>query len=92
MRYKPLPRSVNIGVDTLMVQAASTLDAASEVAETQNDVEGLLNVAAMWMKMAEGMDIMMQNRPPMEDESVKSSTIKTGFQKTDIIVEEEEND
>lgn len=53
MRYKPLPKESHIDPEVALLQGALALDAAGEMAEKLNDVEGLLNVSAMWMKFSE---------------------------------------
>lgn len=56
MRYKSLPRDSDIDPKVALFQGALALDAAAETAEKINDVEGLLNVAAMWMKFSEQIE------------------------------------
>lgn len=53
MVYKSLPKDSIIDPETALLQGAAALDAAGVVAEKMSDVEGLLNVAAMWMKFGE---------------------------------------
>ena len=54
MRYKATRGDIDS--QTCLVQAANALDAAAERAEATNDVEGLLNVSAMWMKFSETVE------------------------------------
>lgn len=54
MRYKA--SRGDIDAQTCLVQAASALDAAAERAEQSNDVEGLLNVSAMWIRFSETVE------------------------------------
>lgn len=100
--YKRLMRDEEIGPDTALVQGALALDAAGVIAERQSDVEGLLNVAAMWMKLtdtivsfSEHVEAQEARDPEKNGELVKSSgKIEMGFQKTvaeeTIIVEEDD--
>lgn len=53
MRYKALRRNGEIDAEVALLQGIQALDAACEVAEKTNDVEGLLNGTAMWMKLSE---------------------------------------
>lgn len=88
MKYKPLPQKADINFAQMMTQAVSTLDAAAEVAERMNDAEGLINVAAMWIKMAdilEGIVAEGMLSPFPEDEDKAMMKVPTGFQKTDEI-------
>lgn len=55
MRYKTLPKGVEIGPEEALLQSASAIDAAGAMAEQNRDVEGLLEVAALWMKFCEGI-------------------------------------
>lgn len=84
MKYKPLPQKADINFLQMMTQAVSTLDAAAEVAERTNDVEGLINTAAMWMKMAdivEGIVAESMLGPFPDDDDKSRPRVPTGFQK-----------
>lgn len=88
MKYKPLPQKAEINFAQMMTQAVSTLDAAAEVAERMNDTEGLINVAAMWVKMADILDGIVAEgilSPFPEDGDKTIPKVPTGFQKTDEI-------
>lgn len=104
MRYKALPRDAEIDPEVALLQGASALDAAAEVAEKLNDVEGLLNVSAMWMKFSESIQgftdrleeaAAKAEHKAKEGEIVRTSTskIEMGFQpEPAIIIEENEED
>jgi hypothetical protein len=108
MRYKPLPRDSHIDPEVALLQAASAMDAAGEMAEKLNDIEGLLNVAAMWMKFSEDIHGFAEavekaeekaDLKAREGEMVKSSSSKIdmGFRPSTpdeepIVIVEEEED
>jgi hypothetical protein len=89
MKYKGLSKDAEVDEKSSLLQATFALDAAGEVAERTNDVEGLLNVAAMWMKVGEAVG---QFAPvvPLGKEGLSVTTIPTGFQRSDIIIEEDD--
>lgn len=91
MKYKSLPKDAQIDPEVALLQAASTLDVAGETAERMSDVEGLLNVAAMWMKFGEQIQTFAEKveeaekkaeHAAKEGEIVKTSQpkIEVGFQ------------
>lgn len=90
MRYKSLPASVDIDPEVALLQAVRALDAAAETAERINDVEGLLNTAAMWMKLSGSIEIVAEDDPKYV--RTTEAKFETGFQRTDIIAEGEENE
>lgn len=96
--YKPIRRNADIDAEVALIQAAIALDAAGVVAETTNDVEGLLNVVAMWMKYGEALTNFTEYVEQEEAKKVvKESAVQTGFQRSapvepDITVEENEDD
>jgi hypothetical protein len=90
MRYKPMPTKGDINPETALIQGAYSLDAAAEVAERNNDVEGLLNVAAMWVKLSQDFDAFASGALPTEENS--RSNIAVGFQRNDIQVDKENED
>ena len=95
MRYKPMPKDSDIGPEETLVQTAYALDAAGVMAEKLNDVEGMLSVGAMWMKLGETIsNMIVAEEKPKEVIGSKHAT-GVGFQaapeKFDgIIIEEEE--
>lgn len=106
-RYKALRRDADIDPEVALIQGALALDAAGEIAEKTNDVEGMLNVAAMWMKFGESIQTFAEKAEEdaekaelkaREGEVVKSGAgkIEMGFQRfieqpEPVIAEEEEN-
>jgi len=105
MKYKSLPKDSDIDPEVALLQGATALDVAGEIAERMNDVEGLLNVAAMWMKFSEQIQEFGEKveeaekkaeNKAKEGEIVKTSTpkIEVGFQcepdPEEIIVEDGE--
>lgn len=108
MRYKALLKDSDIDPEVALLQGALALDAAGERAEVMNDVEGLLNVAAMWMKFSEtihGFAEKVQQAQEKADlkaregEMIKTTDpkIDVGFQRSvpdvePIVVEEDELD
>lgn len=100
--YKPLKANAEIDAETALLQAAAALDAAGHTAEKVNDVEGLMNVAAMWMKMSDTITNFTEYVEQKVGEQGGSDVFKTspkievGFQRApvepEIIVEEEENE
>lgn len=93
MRYKALGPKEDVDPEKCLLQAAQALDAAAEVAEVTNDVEGLLNVSAMWIKFSESVSSFAEfaSSHPGEDHESKSK-IETGFQRPDITVDKEKHD
>jgi hypothetical protein len=89
MKYKPMARDAEVNEASSILQAVYALDAAGVVAETTNDVEGLLNVAAMWMKLGEAAGQFM---PMIDSDKEKFISLPTGFQRSDITIEEDENE
>lgn len=80
MKYKALPVACDITQETVLLQAVRALDCAALAAEKTSDVEGLLNVAAMWMKFTESLD----GQVIMEDKSsLFETSIPTGFQSSE---------
>lgn len=87
MIYKKLPKDSEIDPEVALLQGASALDAAGEKAELLNDVEGLLNVAAMWMKFSEQIQefaskVEEATQKAIEAEEIvksKQSKIEMGF-------------
>lgn len=107
MRYKALPKESEVNPEVALLQGALALDAAAEMAEKLNDVEGMLNVAAMWMKFSEGLHGFIEKAQEAEEkaelkdkegEMVKTiaSKIEVGFQgskpEADPITVEEEDE
>lgn len=94
VRYKALPKDSDIDSEVALLQGLLALDAAGEVAEKLNDVEGLVQVSAMWMKFSEtiqgfaeaaGQNISISGGPKF----------RTGFQsgvQEEITFEEEQED
>lgn len=100
MIYKKLPRQSVIDPEVALIQGAYALDAAGTLAENLNDVEGLLNVAAMWMKFGESIqgyaekveeDEKKAEAKAKEGEIVKASSPKigVGFQCAEPVEPEE---
>src|SRR4051794_13731362 len=95
--YRPIKRNADIDAEVALIQAATALDAAGVVAETTNDVEGLLNVVAMWMKYGEALTNFTEY---VESQGATKQVVKevqTGFQRSvpvepNITVEENEDD
>lgn len=80
MKYKALSVVCDITQETVLLQAMRALDCAALAAEKTSDVEGLLNVAAMWMKVTESLE----GQVFMEDKSsIVESPIPTGFQSSE---------
>lgn len=97
MTYKKMPASGNVDGETALLQGAAALDAAAVVAEKTNDVEGLLNAAAMWLRFSEAIDhyaTVANAEEAKQQEILKGSTIQIGFQANsgEIVAEEEENE
>jgi hypothetical protein len=97
MIYKKLVRGEDIGAETGLIQSAYALDAAAVTAERQNDVEGMLNVAAMWMKFTDTIVNFHEHvETEKEGEMIKTAEakIEIGFQRSPaeepIVVEEED--
>lgn len=89
MKYRPLTKNAEINFAAMLTQAVSTLEAAATVAESTQDVEGLLNTTAMFLKLADIVDGMVPLH--VEEEDKKSITqIATGFQGQGIAADEEE--
>lgn len=91
MVYRKLPRNSVIDPEVALLQGAGALDAAGVIAENMSDVEGLLNVAAMWMKFGEHIQGFVEKveeaekkaeNAAREGEIVKVTTpkIEMGFQ------------
>lgn len=82
MRYKA--SRGDIDSQTCLIQAASALDAAAERAEQSNDVEGLLNVSAMWIRFSETVENFnnYQKEQVVVDHltETKTGNFQTGFQ------------
>lgn len=79
-RYKPTGPRALIDAEACLLQAASALDAAAERAENTNDVEGLLNVSAMWMKFSETIEGLAQHRLEQDSPMRSNQEFTTGFQ------------
>lgn len=79
MRYKTLPTKGDVDPEMALLQGAYALDAAAEVAEKTNDVEGLLNAAAMWMKYSEAFDHYASNAMPTPDQILGDKKFQIGF-------------
>lgn len=94
MRYKPLSPKAEIDAEMALLQAVSALDAAAETAEKVNDVEGLLNTAAMWMKMSGTIGHFAEAVAEAEKEEVvkTSPRIEMGFCAAEIIAEEDDEE
>jgi hypothetical protein len=100
-RYKALPTKGDLGPEEALLQAANALDAAGMEAERRGDIEGMLNVGAMWMKLSEEIMSFSHAAEAAEEkektgELVKAdSKIETGFQRgpsdEDVIIAEEED-
>lgn len=85
--YKPLPKDADIDPEVALLQSASALDAAGRMAEKLNDVEGMLNVAAMWIKFGEGVYELTSKTEEDLDKAVEAgkaarAKIDVGFQVT----------
>lgn len=80
MRYKPTGPRQDIDAQVCLVQAASALDAAAERAEQTNDVEGLLNVSAMWIKFSETVENFLAYSHELAASDGSEPKITTGFQ------------
>lgn len=97
MKYKSMPRTGNVSSEIALIQGLHTLDAAATVAEQTQDVEGLLNVAAMWMRFGEVMDAYANGVQPSgtEDKVFVERQFETGFgishHEDEIAADEEEN-
>lgn len=98
-KYKAFSASADLGPDDALLQAASALDAAGTEADKKGDVDALLNVSAMWIKLSEAIleysKAVESAEPGGSLVKSQSGRLETGFQrsvqKDDIIVEEEEN-
>lgn len=97
MKYKPLPKNSDIDSEVALLQGLLALDTAGEVAEKLNDVEGLIQVSAMWMKYSETIHGFAE-AAARGGETVSISgdpKFRTGFQAApveEIIFEEDEED
>ncbi len=92
MKYKSLPKNSDIDAEMALLQSASLLDIAAETAERMNDVDGLLNTAALWMKF--GDQIYGFAEKVGEDKSadimkMSESRLKLGFQTSEEHLGEE---
>jgi len=94
-----MPQGSDIGPEESLVQTAYALDAAGVMAEKLNDVEGMLAVGAMWMKLGETISNMVVVEPEPKPSDIIGSNHKTGVgfqaapveQDDAIIIEEEQN-
>lgn len=80
MRYKATGPKDQIDAELCLVQAASALDAAAERAEQVNDVEGLLNVSAMWIKFSEAVENFARYKQEESPQEIEGGKLATGFQ------------
>ena len=89
MTYKPMNKKGDINAEDMLIQGAFALDEATQLAAKNNDVESLMSLTALWVKMSEEFHIFAAGAMP--DHAPAQSKIATGFQKSDIIVEGEED-
>jgi len=71
VRVKPVtyePFGDELSANVALVQAASTLDAAAYLAVESKNVSKLLDIAAMWMGLAERLTIEVDEEDDDEDE------------------------
>jgi hypothetical protein len=87
--YKRLSSKIEIDLETVLLQAASALDAAGVIAERNNDVEGLLNVSAFWMKF--GDTLQEATASVVEEDMLGTKKFETGFQRI-MVTEAAESD
>lgn len=99
MRYKVLPKDSAIDSEVALLQGLLALDAAAEMAERLNDVEGMIQVSAMWMKYSESIHGFAEAMERVkEDQNISTSgdpKFRTGFQSSpaeEITFEEERED
>lgn len=86
-RYKAIGPHAEIDTEVALLQTAACLDAAAIVAERMNDVEGLMNVAAMWMRYGEALtnftEYAEQQDAARKQIVYQSPKLSTGFQRSD---------
>lgn len=97
MRYKALSKDSEIDPEVALLQSISALDAAGVKAQLMSDVDGLLNVAAGWMKISEVIQAFAEKAEEViENARVEETKIEMGFQAArpevePITVEEDED-
>lgn len=97
MRYKALSKNCDIDSEVALLQGLLALDAAGEVAEKLNDVEGLIQISAMWMKYSETIHGYAEaGEAARQSISISGDPkFRTGFQSSsseEITFEEEQED
>jgi len=75
--YEPIGDELNGSV--AMLQAASTLDAATYLAVESKNVGKLLDIAAMWIGLAERLGVEVEEDEDEEDEENPKSKRIFGF-------------